>query len=210
MWNLPKGTLFLPSTSMRRLQQLYDAEPRAKPKLRLLCAINRKRGRSIDDIADRVNRSRITVHSWLRKFHVRGIAGKDSIKQSGRPPQLTTAQRRTLIRELERGPSHTPSGLWSTKQVRELIRKKYGVAYAPQHVWRLLVACGFSLLRPRQRHYKSASPDEKLRFKKKRDARQGTTERKDLLWARKMRPHSASFRSLRAAGRAKEANPLQS
>ena len=138
MWSLPKGVDFLPGVSIRKLRRLYREEQKAKPKLRVLCAIHRKEGKSIDDIAGFTNMKRRTVHETLRRFVERGISAKDSIKQSGRPPELTEKQRRKLIAILDRGPSYNRSGLWTTKEVRELIRKEFGVEYTHSHVWELL------------------------------------------------------------------------
>ena len=88
---------------------------------------------------------------------------------------------------MERGPPHNSTGLWTTKDVRNLLEKKYGQHYVKQHVWRLLVSLGFSMQRPRKQHYQRASEDELLQFKKKLDEKRSTTVRKDLLWAHKMK-----------------------
>jgi len=191
MWQLPKGRAFLPNVSLQRLQKLYDVENNAKAKLRLLCALHRKRGKSIDEIAYLLSRNRRTVHSWLVRFNKRGIEAKDSIKQPGKIPALTLKQRQELVRILERGPPHNPSGLWVTKEVRDLIEKKFKRQYVKQHVWRLLVSLGFSMQRPRKRHYQRPSDDEITQFKKKLDEKHDIIVRKDLLWAHKMRQPSA-------------------
>jgi transposase len=191
MWELPKGSRFLPGISVGKLESLYVNETRAKPKTRLLCALHRKKGRSIDQIAGITNTNRNTVHGWLRKFVERGITGKDSKKQSGRPPLLTEKQRRELVKDLEAGPKYNKSGLWSTKEVRDLLKRKYGITFVNQHVWRMLTSMGFTLQRPRKRHYMKASDAEIEAFKKSRGGRQGTTERKALSWAQKTRPRSA-------------------
>ena len=164
MWNLPKGEDFLPRVSIRELRKMYRVEQKAKPRLRVLFAIHRKEGSSIDDIAAFTNMKRRTVHETLRRFVERGIEAKDSIKQTGRPPKLTEQQRRKFIRKLERGPPYNHSGLWTTKEVRELIRKDFGVKYAHGHVWELLTAAGFSLQRPRPRHYKAPLKKEGQAF----------------------------------------------
>lgn len=190
MWQLPKGKDFLEEISTQQLQKLYDEEKNSKAKLRLLCAIHRKKGKSIDEIAQLLSKGRRTVHSWLVRFNVRGISGKDSKKAPGKVPALTVAQRKKLITMLERGPSHNPDGLWTTKEVRELIAKKFKCTYVKQHVWRLLVSLGFSMQRPRKRHYMHASDKEIALFKKKLAEKQNIIERKDLLWAHKMRQHS--------------------
>lgn len=162
-----KGEDFLPNANLQQLELLYAAENRAKPKIRLLCAIHRKKGASIDDIAEITNLKRATVYSILRRFQQRGITGKDAIKQTGRPAYLTVNQRRELIRYLQKGPSKNRNGLWSTKEVQEFIRQKYDVEYTNVHVWELLRALGFTLQKPRPRHHKQPDAEELERFKKK-------------------------------------------
>jgi transposase len=135
--------------------------------MRLLCAIHRKEGKSLDTIADKTKMKRRTVHETLWRFMERGVEGKDSIKQEGRPPRLTQAQQRQLIRVFERGPPNNLSGLWTTKEVRELIHKKYGISYTHQHVWEILKAAGFSLQKPRPRNHKAPNKAETDRFKKR-------------------------------------------
>ena len=195
MWNLTKGKEFLPGQSMQRLQKLYDQEINAKAKIKLLSAIHRKKGESIDEISHLLSKHRRTIHSWLVRFSERGVDAKDSRKAPGKIPLLTLKQRKKLITTLERGPPHNPTGLWSTKEVRELISKKFKRTYVKQHVWRMLVSLGFSMQRPRKRHYKRPSDEEIRQFKKKADEKLDITVRKDLLWAHKMRPHSVSSQS---------------
>ena len=178
MWNLPKGNDFLPGFSIEELRRMYVDERKGKPKMRILCAIHRKEGKSIDDIAGFTNMKRRTVHETLRRFVERGIEGKDSIRQTGRPPELTVKQRQKLVRKLERGPSYNKGGLWTTKDVQEYIREEFGVTYTPGHVWELLKTAGFSLQKPRPRHYKAPSKVEIERFKKRLHCWQGITERK--------------------------------
>lgn len=178
VWNLPKGDDFLPDVSIQKLRGLYRKEKKAKPKLRLLCAIHRKERWSIDDIAGFTNMKRRTVHETLKRFVARGIEAKDSIKQSGRPPELTSKQRKKLVQQLERGPSYNKDGLWTTKEVREYIRKEFGVTYTHGHVWELLKTAGFSLQRPRPKHYKAPPKKEIARFKKRLQCWQNITERK--------------------------------
>jgi transposase len=191
MWQLPKGSNFLPGISLGRLQRLYDEESNAKAKIRLLSAIHRKKGKSIDQIAHLTSRKRRTVHSWLVRFKERGIDGKDSRKAPGKIPALTIKQRRDLLKHLERGPPHNSPGLWSTKGVRELITKRYKRTYVKQHVWRLMVSLGFSMQRPRKRHYQRASDEEIAQFKKKHGDKHDISVRKDLLWAHRMKQHLA-------------------
>lgn len=190
MWRLLKGECFLPNNSIAELKRLYAIETKAKSKLRLLCVVQRKRGFSIDDISGNLDIPRRTIHGWLTRFQNRGVEAKDSIKQNGRPTELTKRQIKSLVRDLERGPPHNKNGLWTTKEVSELLKKKYRISFVHQHVWRVLNNLKFSLQRPRKRHYKSASIEEKERFKKKQNEKQDITEKKVLLWAYKMRQRS--------------------
>lgn len=205
-WNLSSGENFLPRVSEVKLEQIYRQEMEARPKLRLLCALHRKNGKSIDQIADLVRIPRRTVHKYLWRFEERGLAAKDTVKQPGREPVLSLKQRQRLIRELEKGPPHNRTGLWETKEVRELIQKKFKARFVPQHVWRILKACGFSVQRARPRHYKTASEEEIKAFKKKPNDSSTTTAKKVLSWPAKMKPRLASSRSLHEDGQKKEAN----
>ena len=191
VWNLGKGKGFLPGVSLAELMKLYAGEKQAKAKQRLLCALHRKQGKSIDAIKDIMQMPRRTVHGCLKRFDENGISAKDNRKRSGRPPLLTEKQRKALVKELEAGPPYNKSGLWTTKEVRDLLKRTYGITFVNQHVWRMLTSMGFTLQRPRKRHYKSASNAEIKAFKKTRGGKQGITGRKALSWAQKMRPRSA-------------------
>ncbi|HIH20684.1 TPA: hypothetical protein HA244_05440 [Candidatus Micrarchaeota archaeon] len=171
------------------------AETNAKSKLRWLIAIHRKQGKSMDAVAEACAAPKPTVQCVLHRFQEKGKQAAHAVKQEGRPPQLTKRQRVRLIKLLESGNPRTPSRLWTSKEVLALIKKKFGVTFTPQHVWRLLVACGFSLIQPRPRHYKSPSKEEQDEFKKKRGKSHGTTGKKVLLWAARMKPRSGSSRT---------------
>ena len=155
-WNLAKGDKFLPGISLAQLRKLYRSEKGAKAKQRLLCAVHRKEGESIDSIKEAMQMPRRTIHDILRRFDDRGIKAKLDEKRSGRPPLLTPRQRMKLARELEVGPPYNKNGLWTTKEASDLLRRKYKVKFVNQHVWRILRGMGFTLQRPRKRHHKAA------------------------------------------------------
>ena len=181
MWALPKGDEFLPKINLDKLKDMYSEEQRVKPKVRLLCAIHRKKGESIDDIVKATDLKRTTVHDILHRFCNKGITGKDAVRQNGRPSFLSLRQRKSLIRYLEgRGPSGNRGGLWTTKEVKEYIRKRYGVKYTSVHVWELLQALGFSMQKPRPRHYKHPNEEDINKFKKKLPGWYAIIERRAL------------------------------
>lgn len=174
MWSLRKGASFLPSVSLQRLSKLYATEKNVKAKLRLLAAIRRKKGQSIDAIAEALEKPRKTIHGWLHRFEERGVRGSYDIKQPGRTPLLTRSQLKQLRRELLKGPPHVPSGIWEMRQVRDHIQKKYGVSYKRHNIFRLLKVLGFSVQKPRPRHFKS-DPRAQEQFKKKQLEYQSST-----------------------------------
>ena len=100
---------------------------------------------------------------------------------------MTLGQRKKLVKDLERGPPHNASGLWTTKEVMGLLKKKYKQKYVKQHVWRLLVSLGFSLQRPRKQHYLRPSDEELAQFKKKLGDNRDIIREKGLSWARRMK-----------------------
>ena len=153
--------------------------------------MHRKNGKSIDEITYLLSKPRRTIHGWLIRFQTRGIIAKDSIKQPGRKATLTYQQRLNILKDLERGPPHNPTGLWSTKELKDLLKRKYQVEFVNQHVWRLLVSLGFSMQRPRKQHYQKPSNEDIVQFKKKLDEKRDITVRKDLLWAHRMKQPSA-------------------
>ncbi len=206
-WNLARGESFLPHVSLQELKQNMAAETNAKSKLRWLIAIHRKQGKSLDAVAEASAAPKQTVVSILHRFAEKGPQAAHAVKQDGRPPHLTKRQRLRLLKILEKGNARAPSRLWTSKEVLALIKKKFGVSYTPQHVWRLLVACGFSLLVPRPRHYKSPSKEVHDAFKKKRGSSHATTARKVLLWAVRMKPRSDSSPALRESGPERGAVP---
>jgi transposase len=166
---LVKGAAFLHGISEQRLRKLSRREKLRKPQLRLLAALRRKQGWTLERIATSLEQPLMTVHGWLTRLQRRGIEGLQDRKQTGRPAHLTLEQKRQLLEDLERGPPHNSSGLWTTKLVQELLRRKYGVSFVKQHVWRILDRLGFALLRPRKRHYQRADAATIAAFKKKRD-----------------------------------------
>lgn len=168
MWQLKRGSAFLPSVSLKRLQDLYGQEQNVKAKLRLLAAIRRKKGESIDDIAYAIEKPRRTIHGWLQRFEQRRLKGIYDEKQSGRPPKLTRPQLKKLRRELIKGPAHVPGRLWTVRLVNEHLRRNYGINYERKHVTVVLRGLGFSVQMPRPQHYKSDKYAQQ-RFKKKRD-----------------------------------------
>jgi transposase len=175
-WYLAKGNDFLPNLSVDELREMQRQERQAKPKLRLLVALKRKEGQSFDSIANQLEMKRITVNKLLHRFQDNGISAKEDEKRSGRPKCLAPSQLKSLRKRLIAGPRKRQNPLWTTKMVMDCVEKKYGKKYTARHMRRLLHQLGFSVQKPRPRHY-GADLERQAHFKKTSGRHLGSTEK---------------------------------
>ncbi|KCZ71029.1 transposase [Candidatus Methanoperedens nitroreducens] len=153
----PRGESFLPDFSIDELNDLYQKEGDPKAKIRLLAAILRKEGRTLEEVSFTIKHPLTTVGDWLRRLHVEGISRKNNKKQSGRPKRLTDKQIENLKPILFKSPHEQgfPFIIWTTKLVIQLIEKLYNVSYKPLQVRRILHRLGLSCQKPRPAHRKA-------------------------------------------------------
>jgi len=107
--------------------------------LRLKAAELLKQGKKQSLIARRLGVSRQSVSRWNKLLATHGIQRLQY--EGGRPSLVDPAALRQFIRSLkcqyaDSGP--TAPSHWSTAWVRERIAERFGIAYDPAHVWRLL------------------------------------------------------------------------
>lgn len=109
----------------------------------------------IQDVAAAVGVSRQSVSNWKKLAGSQGAQAKALAAKPQHVPQcrLSRQQRAELVRLLRAGPRKAgfDSNLWTTKRVAELVAQKFGVAYHPTHVGRMMHALGFSCQKPRRR-----------------------------------------------------------
>src|SRR6267142_3908715 len=97
-----------------------------------------RQGESPTVVARFLGVHRVTLHRWLRQEQQPGgLAAKPRL---GRIPQLTDAQLGLLERLLLQGAkAHGwPNDLWTCRRMAELIHRRFGIAYHPDHVGRFL------------------------------------------------------------------------
>ncbi len=169
-WNLARGEEFLPDFSLDELKEQVAAEKERQPRLRLLVALNRKQGKSIDKIADAVGLHRRAVHDILHRFEKRGLKAAQALPKPGRPKHLTEKQLKDLRYRLLQSPKANgfSEGFWNGRMVNKLISREYKVTYSKNWLPKLLKRIGFSYKKPRPTNPKRASPEEIAAFKKKR------------------------------------------
>ena len=157
MTHVQKGEDFLPKYTKEELHDLYHKEEDPKAQIRLLAALLRKEGMTLEEISKKVKYPLTTVGDWLRRMHLEGISRRYSIKQPGRPKRLTHEQEAELDLFLSQSPQKAglPFVLWTTKLVRTFIEQHYGVVYKTRQVRNLLDDLGFSCQKPRPAHRKA-------------------------------------------------------
>lgn len=183
-----KGVTFLPDISLEQLEKLYTEEKHAKTKLRLQCAILRKKGKSQPFIAEVTGKPVTTVSDILRRFQQRGIAGCYAIKQKGQPRKLSAIQRMKLKRLVSQSPEKQglPFKIWTTKLVQYIIQQLFDVTYVKMQVHRLLKSMDLSMQKARPEHIK-ANKKLQAEFKKNFDGELrslGNVDMRSYFWTK--------------------------
>lgn len=103
-------------------------------------------------VAERLGVDRRSVRRWKRAHRRQGPRGLKARPAPGRPPKLTPAQRRRLVRAILDGPEAAGyrTALWTCRRIVQLVRERFAVTYHPDHIGRLLRACGLTPQRPQR------------------------------------------------------------
>lgn len=99
---------------------------------------------------------RTTIYRWLRAFKRTGAAGLEARKAPGRPPKLTTRQKRQVFRWMNgRDPRQYgfDFGLWTRRIVAQLVKEKFKVDLGVTAVGRLLAELDITPQKPLRRAY---------------------------------------------------------
>ena len=153
---LKKRDEYLVGISLPELKKMYHLEKNAKAKLRLLAALKRKNGNTLEEIAFSLQKPKTTIHDWLKRLDDNGLKKLYDIKQSGKPAKLTKQQLDKLEKVLDDSPQKQglPFILWTTKLVQYIIIKLFDVKYELWNIWKIVKKLNFSLKVPRQENRK--------------------------------------------------------
>ena len=112
-----------------------------------------KQGHSYQAVARMVQSSISSLVRWMQSFRRKGKAGLKPRPTPGRPPQMQRPQKQELLGLLKRGARAAgySTEMWTTRRVAEQIRQHWGVDYHPGHVWKILIALGWSCQKPERR-----------------------------------------------------------
>ena len=165
-----KGNSFLSDFSLREIEMKYLQENNAKAKIRLQCAVLRKKGKSIPFIANVVGKRESTVSDILRRFEKRSIMGCYAIKQKGQPLKLSMLERLKFKKALSKSPqdSGLPFVIWTTKLAAYFIKSSFKKELVGRQVHRIVSSFNMSIQKPRPEHIK-ANKKLQAEFKKNFD-----------------------------------------
>jgi transposase len=112
-----------------------------------------KDGLNVEEVAAVVESSTSSVCRWKQMLAAGGRAALSAKPIPGRPRKLQEADFLRLLGVLLKGALAYgyPNDLWTLKRIAQMIRREFGVAYHPNHVWRLLRRCGWSCQVPERR-----------------------------------------------------------
>ena len=123
--------------------------------------------KSLRDVADEFGYTHGKVAYWKNRYKKYGLKGLYTKERSGRPSKLKPAQAAKLRRKVRR---HNIKRGWTTKHVREYIKKIGGVTYTERHVQRLSHKWGLAQIKPRKRSAYSKKEDREKFQKKTRNS----------------------------------------
>jgi transposase len=105
------------------------------------------------EVARRLGVSNQSTGRWHVAWQTGGVAALRHPGRAGRKPRLAETQLTELEQSLKQNPqAHGfATNLWITERVARFIQRRFGVAYHPDHVWRILQRLGWSCQRPSTR-----------------------------------------------------------
>lgn len=148
---MPKGEINPIRTDIPKYEidrRIKDLEKSARVLKRLYFIKFRYEGDHVEKAASRAGVSKKLGYIWQDRWNVDGFSGLIPRFAGGRPSRLHENQRSALISLLEKRDD------WTTKEVRSLIKEKFGIGYSMKHVRELLRSMDMHFGKPYQHDYR--------------------------------------------------------
>ena len=146
----------IPAEELRRLAT-RERDGRTRERLTFIMALYE--GVDVWEAAGRLGRCKATGYGWLRRWNAGGAEGLRPAFGGGHPHKLTEAQR-AEFRDTLAGRDD-----WTTREVRSLIRDRYGVELHLRSVYRILGGLGLRCCKPYPSDYRRpGDAEERLRI----------------------------------------------
>jgi transposase len=123
---------------------------------RRLAVARVRSGHTQTDVANFLGVHPNSVWRWMEAYREKGMAGLRAHNPTGRPPKLSAAQEREVLRWFRRLPSEFgfPTELWTAPRVAKLMAKHFHVRFHPRYVCQWLAQRRITPQKPALRSYK--------------------------------------------------------
>lgn len=157
----------LDDISLEELQELKNETEGEIPRERVLAAIGRKQGDTLDHLAERHDVAEKTIRNWLDRFAEEPLSDAPyDADRSGRPPKLSDEDYSSLLDDFSLSPEELgyDRQAWTSKLAAHHIEEEYGVRYTLRHTRNIMKEAGLSWRSARPRHT-DADPEVEAEFK---------------------------------------------
>lgn len=153
----PEGIFIKRHMTMEELnKQIKSFEKDVKVLKRLYFIKYRYEGLSVKEAAEKVGTSKQIGYGWQERWNEEGYKGLKPKYAGGRPSKLSDEQKENLKAILNERDD------WTTKEVRNLILRKFEVNYSTKRVGEILKDFGMKYSKPYSHDYRRPDDAEEL------------------------------------------------
>lgn len=157
----------LDGITLEELHELRGETQGEIPRERVLAAIARKQGDTLNRLAERHDVAEKTIRNWLDRFAEKPLhdAPYDA-DRSGRPPKLSDEKYSSLLDDFQQSPEifNYDRQAWTSQLALHHIEEEYDVEYTLRHTRNIMKEAGLSWRSARPRHT-DADPEVEAEFK---------------------------------------------
>ena len=163
--------LYVPSLSEEQKAELDEqyrktAVPRVRTRAQMVL-LSAEKKLKVDEIADIVRESSVTVLRWLHRYIAEGIQGLMDAPRAGRRSILTDEFRKRLLEVVRRRPRslELEYSMWTLQRLADFMAEDTGMRVSTETIRRALAKEDIVFSRPQ---HTISSPDPEYQIKKRR------------------------------------------
>lgn len=163
--------VYVPSLSEEQkaeLDELYrkTAVPRVRTRAQMVL-LSAEKKLKVNEIADIVRESSVTVLRWLHRYIAEGIQGLMDAPRAGRSSILTDEFRKRLLEVVRRRPRslELEYSMWTLQRLADFMAEDTGIRVSTETIRRALAKEDIVFSRPQ---HTISSPDPEYQIKKRR------------------------------------------
>jgi transposase len=162
----------LTPTERAKVRRLREHPPTVAVHRRAQAVHFSSRGLKLDQIAEIVNRSRVTVSRWLHAFDTDGLAALQPGKSPGRPPKADAEFQAALVAAVAENPRDLgyPFTRWTADLLTEHLRRVTHVEVSASTVYHTLRRLGYRYGSPKLDLKHRQDPKQVARAKRQKRA----------------------------------------